>query len=130
MGSYFNAGVLHCIFSSLLTTTNSSKFFPSSLITSPLVFISVSSVYDAPVANNDYATTDEDNDVDIDFLSNDDNVDGSTLAPLLVSGPSNGIATLNGTIFKYSPGANFNGDDSFVYSISDGFNGTSTATGE
>ena len=89
----------------------------------------MSSVYDAPVANNDYITTDEDNDVDIDFLSNDDNVDGSTLTPSLVSGPSNGAATLSGTIFKYSPGANFNGNDSFVYSIADGTS-TATATGE
>jgi len=94
------------------------------------VFIQVNPINDGPVANNDYATTDEDNDVDIEILLNDTDAEGNSLTPSLSIGPSNGIATLiNGTIFKYTPEANFYGDDSFVYSISDGAS-TATATGE
>ena len=120
---------LCCAFS-LLTTSNSSDFFPSSLISSPLVFIQVSPVYDGPVANNDYATIDEDADAEIKFLQNDVNVDGYPLTHSVVSGPSNGTVALNGTVFEYTPNVNFNGNDSFVYSVSDGANGTDTATGE
>ena len=87
-------------------------------------------INDGPVANDDYATTDEDAGVDIAVLLNDSDVEGISLTPLLVSGPGNGTATLNGTVFEYIPNLNFNGNDSFVYIISDGANGTATATGE
>jgi len=100
------------------------------LSTSNSVFIEVNPINDGPVANNDYATTDEDADVEIKVILNDTDADGNSLTPSLVSGPSNGNVTLNGTIFEYSPEANFNGNDSFVYIISDGANGTDTATGE
>ena len=88
-------------------------------------------VNDPPVANGDSATTDEDTLVNIAVLSNDSDPDMDTLnTTVIVSGPSNGVATLkaDGTV-DYAPTANFNGQDSFVYRISDGNGGTSTATG-
>jgi hypothetical protein len=54
-------------------------------------------------------------------VSNDTDPDGPTVVVSLVSGPSNGMLTLNpdGT-FTYTPNANYNGTDSFVYSYCDG----------
>ena len=88
---------------------------------------------DPPVASNDSESTDEDTPVTIVVLSNDSDVDGDTLTTVSVlsgSGPSNGVAILNanGTI-EYTPNIDFNGQDSFVYSISDGKGGVDTATG-
>ena len=89
---------------------------------------------DPPVATNDSDSTDEDTPVTIVVLSNDSDVEGDPLTTtglLSGSGPSNGVAMLNanGTI-EYTPNANFHGQDSFVYSISDGKGGMDTATGE
>jgi len=86
---------------------------------------------DVPVAVDDVSATDEDVAVNITVLSNDYDVDGDTLTTTGVSsGPSNGTATVNadGTI-QYTPDPDFSGTDTFVYSISDGDTGTSTATG-
>ena len=88
-------------------------------------------VNDPPVANGDTASTNEDTLVNIVILSNDSDPDLDTVnATVIVTGPSNGVATLkaDGTI-DYTPTADFNGQDSFVYRISDGNGGTSTATG-
>ena len=61
------------------------------------------------------------------MLLNDTDVDGDTLTvnTTPVSGPSNGALVLNadGT-FTYTPDANFNGTDSFLYEVSDGNGGT------
>ena len=84
--------------------------------------ITVNPVNDAPTASNDSATTDEDNDVTIDVLSNDTDVDGS-LDPASVSvtsAPSNGTTAVNGDgSITYSPNADFNGSDSFSYEACD-----------
>ena len=96
------------------------------------VTIDVIASNDTPVANNDSATTSEDTLVNIIVLSNDSDPDVDTLTTTgVVSNPSNGLATLkaDGTI-DYTPNADFNGQDSFVYSISDGNGGMDTATGE
>ena len=84
-----------------------------------------------PVANSDSATTYEDTLVNIIVLNNDSDPDLDTLTTTgIISDPSNGIAALkaDGTV-DYTPNPDFNGQDSFVYGISDGNGGTSTATG-
>ena len=93
------------------------------------VSITVNAVNDAPVANDDAATTDEDTAVTIPVLANDTDVDGDTPSVASVGSPSNGLATLNpdGTV-TYTPSANYNGSDSFTYTIGDGNGGTATAT--
>jgi VCBS repeat-containing protein len=63
------------------------------------VTITVTSVNDAPVAQNDSYTTDEDTPLVVPasgVLGNDSDVDGDTLTAVLVSGPSHGTLTLNG----------------------------------
>lgn len=88
------------------------------------VTITVNSVNDAPVAESDGFTMDEDTLLHIDapgLLGNDSDPDGDLLTSVLVSGPTNGTLSLNADgSFDYTPGANFNGDDSFVYQANDG----------
>ncbi len=85
---------------------------------------------DAPTAVNDTETMDEDSTVDINVLSNDDDVDGDPLTVTDVTNqPSNGTTTINhDNTITYTPNTNFNGVDTFAYQISDGNGGTSTAT--
>ncbi len=97
------------------------------------VSITVRAVNDAPVAGDDSATTDEDEAVTIDVLNNtegkDTDVDGDTLNIASVTQPTNGTATIttDGKV-EYAPSANFNGTDSFEYTVDDGNGGSDTAT--
>ncbi|MDH4259948.1 MAG: tandem-95 repeat protein [Gammaproteobacteria bacterium] len=54
-------------------------------------------------------------------LANDSDLDGDSLAPLVVDGPLHGTLTPNadGTL-TYTPNANYFGDDAFTYVASDG----------
>ena len=76
-----------------------------------------------PVATDDQATTDEDIAVEIDVLANDVDTDG-TLDPAtvaIVAPPTHGqlaIDTATGTV-TYTPAADYNGDDSFRYTVRD-----------
>jgi hypothetical protein len=83
----------------------------------------------AAQANDDTATTDEDTPVDINVLTNDTEPDGDTLTVTAVSDPANGSAAINpDKTVKYTPDLNYNGSDSFTYTIDDGHGGTDTAT--
>ncbi|OZG70831.1 hypothetical protein BTA51_23615 [Hahella sp. CCB-MM4] len=97
------------------------------------VTITVNAVNDAPVAVADLASTAEDTAVSIDVASNDtdvdsgDAVDSSTIT--IVTGPADGSAIVNSGQVDYTPDADFNGSDSFTYTIEDGNGATSnTAT--
>ena len=96
---------------------------------SATVTVNVNPIDDSPVAVDDLATTDEDNDIDIDVLDNDTDIDGGLLEVISVGTPSNGVATINldGTI-NYSPNTNFNGTDSFTYTINGGSSATVSIT--
>lgn len=83
-----------------------------------------------PIALNDVATTDEDNSVIIDVLSNDSGVDGN-LDPSTVHvmknplhGTITNIDTNEGTI-SYLPVENFYGEDLFTYTVRDELGTTS-----
>ncbi len=87
-----------------------------------------------PTALSDVATVSEDGSLTIaapGVLYNDTDPQGAVLTvatPRPVSGPSNGVLTLNadgsGT---YTPNANFNGTDSFTYKANDGIFDSATA---
>ena len=81
-----------------------------------------------PNAQNDSATTNEDNTVIINVRANDSDPDGDPLTITSNTQPSNGTANCSATNCTYNPNANFNGSDSFTYTVSDGRGGTSTAT--
>ncbi len=85
--------------------------------------ILVSSVNDVPVAINDNATVNEDASVTITVLANDTDIDGTLDASSIVitATPANGTLLVNSGTGEvvYSPNANFNGADSFAYSVKD-----------
>jgi len=86
----------------------------------------------APVANDDFVTTPEDTALlDIDVLTNDTDGESDPLIITNVTTPQNGTAVINVTLtgISYTPEGNFNGIDSFSYTITDGeFNSTATVT--
>ncbi len=93
------------------------------LCATAVVSITITAVNDAPIAQNDAASTNEDTPLNgTTVLSNDNDPDGNPLNVLTtpVNSPLNGSLTLNtnGTYF-YVPNLNFNGVDSFVYQVCD-----------
>ena len=97
------------------------------------VTITVSPVNDAPVAVNDTYTTNEDTPLTVvianSVLTNDTDIDANPLTAVLVTGPTQGTLTLNANgTFTYTPGANYNGSDSFTYRANDGTVNSNIAT--
>lgn len=90
------------------------------------VMIDINPVNDAPVANDQSVTTDEDTAVDITLTASD--VEGDELSYSLAAGPSHG--TLSGTApaLTYTPSENYNGSDSFTFTVNDGELDSSAAT--
>src|SRR5205823_3168689 len=63
------------------------------------------------------------------LLTHASDIDGDLLSAVLVSGPSHGTLTLNSNgSFTYTPAANYNGSDSFVYQVNDGTADSNLAT--
>lgn len=100
------------------------------------VNITVTSVNDAPVAADDAFVTDEDvslsgNVMDDNDGGTDSDVDGDQLvvqAAILIT-TAGGTVTLTETgDFTYTPALNFNGADSFNYTLLDGQGGSDTGT--
>ena len=86
--------------------------------------ITVTAVNDAPIANDDANSTDEDVPVVTDLVGNDTDVEDGLVDPTsvaIVTGPSNGTITAvnaDGTV-EYTPDANFFGTDTFTYTVLD-----------
>ncbi|QDV25787.1 Ig-like domain-containing protein [Aureliella helgolandensis] len=83
---------------------------------------------DPPAANDDTAVTAEDVSLLLSVLSNDSDPDGDTLSIQSINQPANGVAAIVGGQIQYTPAANFNGSDSFAYTIVDTKGNASTAT--
>lgn len=93
-----------------------------------IVDVTVTAVNDAPVANTDSVSTTENTAVIIDVLNNDADLDGDTLSVSAVTQGAYGVVTINsGANVTYAPTTNFNGSDSFSYTITDGNGGITTA---
>ncbi len=101
------------------------------------VTITVLPLNDAPVAVDDAYTTAEDVTLQIsgtrNILSNDVDVDGNALEPILVQSPTNGVLQLFTAggfrgLFRYTPNTNFVGVDTFIYSVTDGTATSGVAT--
>jgi hypothetical protein len=91
------------------------------------VNVNVTSVNDAPIATNDSASTAEDAATTISVLTNDTDLDGDSLAVTAVTQPVHGTASFTAGGVTYTPAANYNGLDSFTYTISDSHGGSATA---
>jgi len=82
-----------------------------------------------PVAITDSASTDEDTPVTINVVANDNDDDDDSLTVQSVTQGTSGSVEIAGvTDVTYTPNTNFNGADSFTYTISDGNGGSATAT--
>ena len=92
--------------------------------------VTVTPTNTAPTAVDDTAVSAEDTAVDINVTANDTDPDfGATLSVTAVTTPSNGTAAIvegSTTTVTYTPDADYNGTDSFEYTLSDG---TDTDTG-
>ncbi len=82
----------------------------------------------APAAAADSATTGEDQATTIAVLGNDSDPNGDALTVIAAGSPARGSAAVNadGTI-SYVPNANFNGTDSFSYTVRDVHGATSSS---
>ena len=81
-----------------------------------------------PSALNDTASMDEDGaPILIAALANDSDPDSDPLTITSVVAPANGTAVIVGDQIRYTPAADFNGTNTFSYSISDGRGGTASA---
>ena len=90
------------------------------------VTVTVNPINDIPNAINDTATTPENIPVIIPVLNND--IDDDPLTIDSITQGTNGTVTTNGTTITYTPNNNFNGTDSFTYTIFDGVISSSSAT--
>jgi subtilisin family serine protease len=89
------------------------------------VALTVTSVNDAPVANDDTASTAYQTAVVVPVLANDSDVDGDGLSVVSVGAASHGAVTIGpGGSVTYSPAAGYSGADSFNYTAGDGAGGT------
>jgi hypothetical protein len=85
-------------------------------------------VNNEPIAINDTVTLTEDTTVNIPVLNNDSDQNGDTLGIYSINGPLHGTVTVNpDKTILYKPNLNYNGLDSFSYTITDGKNGFATA---
>lgn len=95
--------------------------------------LTVLPVNDAPIAlGDDSFVTDEDKAIIIaatDLLNNDSDVEGDILSLISVSDATNGTVVINqGGDVSFTPTANYFGNASFRYTVSDGNGGVSSAT--
>ena len=95
------------------------------------VTVTVDNVNDDPTANDDTTLALKNfTDQAIDVLANDEIAPdvNETLTIISVTQPSNGsVVIVGGTTVEYTPNANYEGPDSFQYTISDGNGGEDTA---
>ena len=96
------------------------------------VTINITEENDPPVANDDSASTEEDESVDVDVVANDTDVDG-TVDPTSVTitdDADNGSTSVNPTtgVVTYTPDPDFNGTDTFEYQVCDDDGDCDTAT--
>ena len=96
------------------------------------IALAVTDVNEAPVGVADSFAGQEDTLLAIPaatLLANDSDPDqGDTLSIASVGNAVNGSAVLNGGDVVFTPAADFSGQASFDYTVSDGFGGTATAT--
>jgi hypothetical protein len=91
------------------------------------VTVTVSPLPDAPVANNDAASVNEDSQNNsIDVTANDTDADGDPLTVTAASASNGSVSASNGNVI-YTPNANFSGQDFINYTITDGTGRTDSA---
>ncbi|MBC7411953.1 MAG: tandem-95 repeat protein, partial [Bacteroidia bacterium] len=95
---------------------------PVGLCTNDTLFITITPIADAPVANIDVKITNEDTPVAISVLSNDTDVENdiNISSVIVTTAPANGTVLISNIgVVTYTPNANFNGTDQFIYRVCD-----------
>src|SRR5439155_14078613 len=102
---------------------------PSAALTSSeaTVSITVSPVNDAPTANSQAVTTDEDAPKAITLTGSDLETPAASLIFTVTSDPSYGSLSGTAANLTYTPAANYNGSDSFKFKVTDTGDGPSPA---
>jgi hypothetical protein len=103
---------------------------PDGNTASSTVVVAIAAVNDAPVAENDTATTPEETEVTIDVLANDSDVeDGNEELTVTAASAPNGEVEINddGTL-SYTPDADYSGTDTITYTVTDTAGATASAT--
>ena len=90
------------------------------------VNITVNAINDAPVADNQSVSTNEDTDKGITLTATDAENDPLTFS--VVDTPTHGTLSGTGANLTYHPAANYNGSDSFTYKANDGSADSNVAT--
>ena len=85
--------------------------------------ITINAINDTPEATVQNITLDEDSTLTVVLTGND--IDGDTLSYAVTTQPTNGTLSGEAPNFTYTPNENYNGTDSFSFTVSDG-----TATSE
>ncbi|MGE0089642.1 MAG: Ig-like domain-containing protein, partial [Bacteroidales bacterium] len=82
-----------------------------------------------PRAEDDFASTDEDSEVNINVLSNDLGLDDGNLTVSVTANPTHGTVVVDAeNKITYNPNGLFNGDDIFTYRVCDNENDCDEAT--
>lgn len=92
------------------------------------IVVNIAPVNDAPIASDLALSVAEDNELEIDVLSEASDVDGDSVSIESVAEAGHGTVRIEAGKLYYQPNANFNGLDSFGYSISDGNGGVDIKT--
>jgi hypothetical protein len=90
--------------------------------------VNVTADNDAPIAENDTTSTDQNNAVTINALSNDFDVDGDSLTIVSATATYGNLVLEGSGVITYTPLQNFSGPDTITYTIDDSQGGASTAT--
>ena len=90
------------------------------------ITIDVGALNDDPVADAQTVVTDEDVAIDITLTGLDPDEDPLSFA--IVDQPTNGLLTGTGANVSYTPSPDFNGNDSFTFTVSDGVSTSLAAT--
>ncbi|GAB5562177.1 MAG: hypothetical protein SynsKO_38240 [Synoicihabitans sp.] len=83
-----------------------------------IITVSVASINDVPVAEDQTVELDEDTSTAITVAATD--VDGDTLTFALQAAPTNGVLSGTAPNYTYTPNGNFHGSDAFTFTVSDG----------
>jgi hypothetical protein len=98
--------------------------------TTASAMVNFTSVNDGPTAVAHTASSDEDANITFttaQLLANATDTDGDALEVISVGNASHGAVILENGVVTFTPFANFNGEASFDYTISDGHGGVATA---
>ena len=86
---------------------------------SSTVSVTVNAINDAPTTSDISFSTDEDSNALINLLASDIEADSSSLNAS-VSNPPNGTVAVENLVATYTPNSNYNGTDTFTYTVNDG----------